>query len=57
MGKLRIGIEKSMTIFPSHIGDVYSGSDESNTIRSNKTDVINKENVANNCYQKLVMKN
>jgi hypothetical protein len=46
-----------MTIFPSHIGDMYSGSDESNTTRSNKTDVVNKKNVTNNCYEKLIMKN
>jgi hypothetical protein len=57
MKRLGIREEKSMTISPSHIGDMYSESDESNTTRSNKTDVINKETIINNCYQKPITKN
>jgi hypothetical protein len=45
-----------MILSPSHIRDVYTKSDESNTIKFNKMDVDNKETITDNHYQKLVTK-
>jgi hypothetical protein len=59
MGKLRIEEEKSMTFSPLHIGGkqgMYIGSDKSNTTRSDKMDVNNKETITDNYYQKSVTK-
>ncbi len=60
MGRLGIREKKSVILSPLHIKvkkDVYIGSDESNTIRSEKMGVSNKETVIYNYYQKLVTKN
>jgi hypothetical protein len=48
MGRMGIGEEKSLIVFPSHIGtkrDVYTKSEELDTTRSNKLGVGNKETI------------
>ncbi len=60
MRRLRIWEEKSTILSPLHIGgkqDVYIESDKLDTTKSTKMDVVNKEMVISNCYQKPVMKN
>jgi hypothetical protein len=53
-GKIGNQKNKSMILSPLHIGDVYTKGDKSDTIRSNKMDVNNKEMINDNHYQKSV---
>jgi hypothetical protein len=60
MGKMEIGEGKLMIVSPLHLKekqDVYIGSEESHTAKSEKPGVNNKKMIFNNHYDEPLTKN